>query len=61
MKDSLPARICRYIDIENVDNYSDFKWYCQTFKPAWYGELLINGEFYLKYINNRILRKAGIK
>lgn len=60
MRESLTVRICRFIDIENVDNFSDFKQYCSCFMPRWYSELLRNEDYYFNYINRHILIREGI-
>ena len=61
MRDNVRVRICRFIDINDIESFSDFKWYCNTFKPRWYIELIEDPDYYLNYINKSILKRRGIQ
>ena len=60
MAESLRVRICRYIDIQHVDNFYDFKYFCSSFMPHWYSAIKLDEDFYFHYINRSILRRKGI-
>ena len=49
MAESLRVRICRYIDIQHVDNFYDFKYFCSSFMPHWYSAIKLDEDFYFHH------------